>query len=153
MSLEDNTSVNPLFGNFFSADRLFRDLPAEAFSDLMRIKQKKAFPEGFPIYRAGEVPPGIYILLEGDAHFFRRTETGKKNIIRRIEPQEIIGLTETLADFPCKINAETVSPCVFELIESADLLRYLRAEPEVCFRLTQILADSLQKNFQIFSDL
>jgi CRP-like cAMP-binding protein len=152
--LEKNVAeIQTLYGGGLSAERLFRAASPNIVKNLSRIKQEKSFPEKVSICAVGDTPRGIYILLHGKAQYSRDTETGGKNVLRQIEPNEIVGLTETLAEVPCEINAETVTPCVFEFIESGDLLRFLRRQPDVCFRLAQLLADNLQKSYRNLADL
>lgn len=100
----------------------------------------------------GAAPPGIYILVSGEAGFFYADEAGK-NVFRSIEPGAIIGLTETLAESCCKTTVQTISPCDLEFIERKAWFDFLLNEPSVCFRLARTLADDLQKNFQIIAGL
>lgn len=153
MLKENCQKKQPLPSVPLTADRLFSASPAGTLERLSAIKQKKYFPQEAFVYQNGEVPHGVYILLEGEARVVCRTESGEKKIIRPIERNEIIGLTETLADVSCHANIETVTPCVFEYIESKDFLDFLREERDTCFRLVQILADNLQKSFRIFAEL
>lgn len=152
MSEGDGARIENFHGNAFSADCLFSASSPNVVKNLSQIKQEKIFPEKVPVCAAGDVPKGVYILLRGKAQF-SRNESGKKSVVRLLEPNEIIGLTETLAEVPCEINAETVTPCVFEFIEGKDLLKFLREDPEVCFRLARILADNLQKSYRNFAGL
>jgi CRP-like cAMP-binding protein len=93
---------------------------------------------------AGEMSRGIYVLVKGQAQLISNDEG-----VRRLEPNEILGLTETIDHLPFEMSIVTITLCRFEFIEREDFFRFLRDEPEVCFRLAQMLALNLQKSYQL----
>jgi CRP-like cAMP-binding protein len=150
MPLKHNARIERFFGNSFSADHLFCGLSPKTLKTLTRIKQKEHFPKGIFICKTGNMPHGVYILFQGQAQLNISIEPNEKNVIRPVEPNEIIGLTETLANLPFKTNILTITPCIFEFIESDAFLHFLHDESEICFRLVQLLGLNLQKSYQLF---
>jgi CRP-like cAMP-binding protein len=150
MLLERYSRIERFFGNSFSADSLFCALSPKALQTLNRIKQKKHFRKDIFISTTGDMPRGVYVLFQGQAQLNINIESNEKNIIRLAELHEIIGLTETLTSLPSETNVLTITPCIFEFIESDAFFHFLHDEPEVCFRLVQLLGLNLQKSYKLF---
>lgn len=128
----------PLF-----ADSLFCDLTPKSHKSLAGIKHKRRFQKDVIIFAAGDIPCCIYSLLKGKAQILLNADL---HIFRPVEPNEILGLTETIAGLPFKITLKTITSCEFEFIENGDFLRFLHDEPEVCFRLVKLLGINLQES-------
>ena len=144
MAEEINAKPNYVFLLF--ASRLFGDLMRQSRKSLADIKQTKQFPQGARLFTAGDLPCCIYFLIKGKMQIF----TNNNQIVQFIEPDEIFGLTEAISNLPYEINAETLTPCLCECIGRDDFIRFLQTEPEVCFRLAQMLGSNLQKSYQLF---
>lgn len=131
------------------ADDLFRDLSQESLESLNKIKETKQFRKGFSFFSGGEMPRRIYLLREGKAQIFLNDRSKDIQIERLIEPNEIFGLIETIANPPYETNAETITLCTCECFEREDFISFLRNEPEVCFRLVKLLGLNLQKSYKL----
>jgi CRP-like cAMP-binding protein len=136
-----------------SADDLFGDLTPESLESLNKIKQTKRLRKGMCLFSPGDSPGGIYLLREGRAQLLLNVGSSGEHFARLIEPNVLLGLTETFAGQPFETRAETITPCLFEFIERADFVQFLQEEPQVCFRLAQVLALNLQKTYRFFSSI
>lgn len=145
MSLEYRIRFICNCGNSIDADDLFSDLSPDTSRSLENIKQTKRFDKDSALFLIGDVPKGIFVLVEGQAELSVLTEANKKSVIRTVNPQEIIGLTEMLANTNYQINIVTTKPCVFEFIPTEDFLDFLRSNSAICFQLSQLLCVHLQK--------
>lgn len=145
MSLEYRIRFICNCGNSIDADDLFSDLSVETSHSLESIKQTKKFDKNSALCLIGDAPEGIFILVEGQAELSVLTEANKKSVIRTVTPQEIIGLTEMLANANYQININTTKPCTFEFIPTEDFLAFLRSESAICFQLSKLLCVHLQK--------
>jgi CRP-like cAMP-binding protein len=134
----------PLF-----ADKLFCDLSPESLKSLNKIKETKQFRKGFRFFSGEEMPHCIYILREGKVQLLLNDKSKDLQLARLIEPNEIFGLTEIIADLPYEMNAETITLCTCECFEREDFIRFLFSEPEVCFRLVKLLSLNLQKSYEL----
>jgi len=135
------------FGNAFLADDLFCGLASETQNSLLAVKQTKRFAENEMIFASGQMPCCIYFLTTGEAQILCNAV-----FIRSVKKNEILGLPEAIANLPYKISVKTTAPCVFQCIGRDDFIRFLRNEPEVCFRLLQIIGANLQKVYQLFTN-
>lgn len=139
------TETKAAYFSPLSADDLFGDLPPQSAELFNAVKQSRRFRKNAVIYRAGAMPSGFYLLIEGRVRL-RLLFAATRTIIERvIAPNEMCGLTETIAVVPYEATAEALTTCRCDFIGRADLLRFLQAEPETAFRLTRRLAFNLQK--------
>lgn len=151
MLIEHQTISEYFFGNTFFAEDLFRDLSPETQRHLNSIKQTKNFAKNEIVFADEELPSAIYFLIKGKAQISENNRLTEKNLVRSIKSNEILGLTEAITNLSYKTSVKTVSPCHFEYIRCEDLIRFLQNEPEVCFRLLQILGANFQKIYQLFA--
>lgn len=141
---ENNKKEKSIYGHLLSANCLFCDLSSEALESLARIKNMIQFQKDVFIFTRGEIPSCVYILLEGQARML--SEDDKP--LRLVKPDEIMGLTEMIGDLPCQVDVETITPCVCESINEEDFIAFLKDQPEVCFRLAQLLGLNVQKRYK-----
>ena len=132
------------------ADNLFCGLSPKSLAALSRIKQTKLFPKGSYFFSRGDLPCCIYLLREGRAKLFLNNKSKNIHIARTIEPDEIFGLTEAISKLPYETSVGTVTACVCESIDRDNFIRFLQAEPEVCFRLARTLGANLHKSYELF---
>lgn len=137
---------NPLF-----SDELLSVLPLEKIQILKGSSRIVQFKKGENIFTKDEIPQFVYILAHGRAVLGSKSQ--KKKNIRLIEKDEIIGIHESLGNFPIETNIKTLSPCLFYRIDREELIGFLLEEPKICFQLLKIIGENLQKNYQSISDL
>jgi len=137
------------FFPLFAGD-LFCDLTPESLEALAHIKQTKQLQKGVSFFAAGDTPRYIYLLVKGEAQLFFNDNLKGIDIARLIKPNEIVGLIEMILNLPYETDARTITSCICENIGREDLIRFLHEEPEVCFRLVQLLSLNLQKSYQPF---
>jgi CRP-like cAMP-binding protein len=123
---------------------VFGGLPQKVTRALPAITSRKAYRGGETIFEEGEMPPGILKMEMGTA-LLSYTPPGKKaRQTRRLEPDEIWGLTEVLADAPMEVSLLSDEPTIFELIPADEFIRLVRKENSLCFRLLQLLSSRYQ---------
>jgi len=151
MLIEEQTISEYFFGNAFSADLLFCDLSPRTGQFLTAIKQKKLFKKDEIVFANRQMPCCVYFLREGKAELSTNLTPPENNLVRAVEPNEILGLTEAIGGLPYETSVKTLTPCLFECIERADFIGFLQTEPEVCFRLLHLLGTNLQKFYQFLA--
>lgn len=143
MSLEYDVKSEYFFPLF--ADKLFGGLTPKSRKSLDKIKQTRQFQKGAHLFAAGDMPCRVYILQKGRARLLFNDELKDIHIAHPIVPNEIFGLTEMIVNLPYETDAETITVCTCECIESEDFIRFLHNDPQVCFRLLQLLAANIKK--------
>jgi CRP/FNR family transcriptional regulator, cyclic AMP receptor protein len=127
----------------FCAERLFHELPPAVLQAFETIKSTTLYPKGALLFVEGQVPRGIYVLCAGRAKLTASSSSGKTLIVRVAEPGEVLGLSASISGEPYHLSAETVEPCQADFVRQDDFLAFLRAYPEVCFRVVEMLSRSL----------
>lgn len=131
------------------ADNLFSALMHESIESFDKIKKIKRFAKGDCFFSRGDAPCSIYVLRAGRAQMLLNYKLKNIQIARLIEPNEIFGLTEMIANLPHETDARTITACTCECIGREDFIRFLHDEPEVSFRLLQLLGLNLQKSYKL----
>lgn len=137
---------NPLF-----SDELLSVLSFEKIQSLKGGSRIVQFEKGENIFAKNEIPQFVYILAHGRAVL--GSNSRKKQNIRLIEKEEIIGFYESLGNFPLETNVKTLSPCLFYRIDREEIINFLLEEPKICFHLLKIIGENLQKNYEFISNL
>ena len=126
------------------SEDVFGGLPQKVSRALPGITKRKAYRGGETVFEEGEIPPGILKIEKGTALLSYLPLGRKTRQTRRLEPDEIWGLTEVLADAPMEVSLLSDEPTVFELIPADDFIRLVRKENSLCFRLLQVLSTRYQ---------
>ncbi|MCD9184915.1 MAG: cyclic nucleotide-binding domain-containing protein [Pyrinomonadaceae bacterium] len=152
MNTDYQVNSGCFLGQPFSSDQLFSELSAEKFRTLTERSRKIRFKKGNNILSNGKLPECVYILSRGKAEISTNFNEKKQNI-RLIMEDEIIGLPEILGNFPTETNVETLTDCECECIPRELFIDLLLEEPKVCLRLLKIFSENLQKSYKLFSSL
>lgn len=133
-----------------SADRLFCDLTAKSRLSLNRIQSARFFRKSECLFSAGEAPRRVYFMRRGAALVRLTDQRTEMTLVRLTKPDEILGLTETIANASYRTSAESFASCLCECVRREDFIRFLREEPEICFRLAAMLGSRFQKSCELF---
>ena len=144
MLIEQRQISEQFFSSAFLADDLFSGLSTESQNSLLAVKTRQQFAENETIFAGGETPRGIFVLAAGEAEIFYH---GSRTV-HPVRQNEILGLTEAVANLPYEISVRTTAPCRFEYIRREDFIAFLQAEPATCFRLLQMVGTNLHKLYQ-----
>ncbi len=147
----DSGSVEYFFNSqSLREDQLFQDMLPEAVKAFEAMKQIVLYPEGSMIFAEGQRPRGVYLLSQGRANLVMRPKGKRARIIRIAEQGEMLGLSATISGEPYEVTAETLTPCQVGFIKRDDFLSLLREQPETCFRVAQLLGQSIHESYERF---
>lgn len=151
--MRPNVNVKPINDNQDfkpRANHLLEGLSQEAARAFEEIKQSNIYPSGVTLFYEGSAPQGIYILSDGRAKLVLNPDKNRAQIIRISEPGEVLGLSAAIAGEPYEMTAETLAPCRIDFVSRKELLRFLHEKPEVCFRVVQLLGQTLHESYEQF---
>jgi CRP-like cAMP-binding protein len=146
MNLQRVKNYASFFGRPFDAENLFGDLSPQASESFNHIRQTKEVAPGEKLCAEGATPCCVYILRRGEAQWLVKDETGRPQSLRPVEPNEIIGLTETIGDLPFAGEVEAVTACQVDCIRQADFLALLASDPRLCFQIVRMLGSNLHRS-------
>jgi len=142
MQSEQSKIREHFFSNAFSADDLFDGLRTETRGAMFDIIRHKKLSANETICAPGQIPCCLYILREGTAQILHQSG------VYEVEKNEILGLTEAVTGQPYAFGVRTSAACRIECISRDDFLAFLLREPDICFRLAQMLGANLQRIYR-----
>ena len=121
--------------------RIFCDLPTSALQAFENIKYATAYPKGAVLFVEGQAPRGIFVLCKGRVKVSISATDGKTLILKIAEPGEVLGFSATVSGKPYELTAETMDPCQVNFVKREDFLRFLKNQPDACFKVAEQLSD------------
>lgn len=96
------------------------------------------------LYFEGDIPKGIYLVVEGVLKSTKLAEDGRQFTTSLHHPDEFIGLDSIFIDEPLKETAEAVEDSVVHLLPKAAILVLLDKYPEIGIQFIKILSDNIR---------
>ncbi len=113
----------------------FRHLDERELEGLARTGRRRACGAGETIFREGDEPDGMYVVLAGAVKLIRRDAEDGQVQVARFEAGGYFGEPALLEGRARAATAVAVAPCELVVIERAEFLARLQnAEPEVLVR-------------------
>lgn len=94
-------------------NRRYQMFPILAEADIERMRrfgQAKAYAAGEPIVTAGEVAPGLIVILSGKADITQGSAFGRRETIVTHGPGNFLGELAQLSNRPSLVDAEAIEP-------------------------------------------
>jgi thioredoxin reductase (NADPH) len=112
--------------------------PAE-IDRLHRFGETKSYATGAHVVKAGEVAPGLIVILSGKAEVTQGDGFGRREIIVTHGPGSFLGELAQLSARPSLVNAEAVAPTEVLVIGSARLRDLMVQEAQLGERIMRAL--------------
>jgi len=129
-------------------DTSFCRLPNSELQLFEQIKISKSYPKGAKLFVEGQPTLGVFVLCKGRVKLSTCSQTGRVMILRIAEAGDILGLSSALNGIEHETTAEVLEQCHVNYITTADLLRFLKTNPEACLNA----AKQLGRNYQTAYD-
>lgn len=107
---------------------------------------EQSYEKNQTVFRRGEVPDAVGILLYGRIHIESTDFTGNKNILSHVEPGEIFAEAYALAASPMMVDAVTAEPSRILFVKIRALSREAASFPDFFSKLLHLCA---QKNLHL----
>jgi CRP-like cAMP-binding protein len=91
------------------------------------------------LFRQGDAPIGVFILTKGTAKLTRRSE-GEEVLTARVGPGSLLGVPAVIGAKPYSLTAEAMKGAEMSLLTAEYFVHLMHTEPELSFRLLQVLA-------------
>lgn len=115
-------------------------LGAQALSDFASIEERRSVPGGADLFRQGDPPSKLYVLLEGNVRVSVQSNSGRTFALRIARPGEVLGLTSVVSGQTHATTAKSVSSAEVSSIPRSDFLAFLKRRPEASIAAMRELA-------------
>jgi CRP/FNR family transcriptional regulator len=124
----------PAHVQFFAPERLpgefLSSLGVQAMSDFFSIEMRMTLPAGANLYREGDAPSEVYVLLDGNVRISFDSNSGRRFIFKTAKPGGVLGLASVVTGRPHATTAEVIFPARVSTIRRRDFLAFLQRRPE-----------------------
>ena len=133
------------FSDLISVDELLSRIDPRHRVALTQIERHFHLTPDTLVFAALDSPDQIYIHPCGHVAIFRKGHIEELMSSCPIGSASIFGLIEALSGKPFAMTMKTRTDAEFDVINRDDLLEYLRDQPELCFRLAELLSRLYQQ--------
>ena len=130
----------------------FCALSSELLNSLSALSHLTTYTGGEILFRAGDMPSAGLILCSGKVKLSTMSKEGKVLLLKVAIPGEVIGLSAVLSGEPYEITAETVGPCVINVVEKDGLLRLMERSGELGLRSALAVSREFQRTYRDIHD-
>jgi thioredoxin reductase (NADPH) len=120
-------------------DQMFPNLTQADIARLRRFAEARSFPRGERIVKAGDVAPGVVVILSGKVEVTQNSGLGRRETIVTYEPGQFLGELAQLSARPALVDAEALEPVEALVIRSDRLRDLIVQEAELGERLMRAL--------------
>jgi CRP/FNR family transcriptional regulator len=112
---------------------------------LAPFESVQSWQQGKVLFRDGQSPEGVFVLLAGEVDLVFASRAGKEKTLRIAVPGQILGLSSLVSGRPHEYTATIQShSTVTGYVEKDKLLAVLNQDPRLWFSVLQILSGDIQ---------
>ncbi len=132
---------------------LFGGLDSADLEKIAAITISESYEPGNIVFLAGEEVDGFYVVAEGRAKGYRTSPAGKQQIIRLLEPGDVIAEAAIFAgkDYPVSLEITETARMLF--IPRDEFIELLRDEPDFSLQMLAELTHRLRFLVGLVEDL
>ncbi len=132
---------------------LFGELDSEYLEKIAAITISESYEPGNIVFLAGEQVDGFYVVAEGRAKGYRTSPAGKQQIIRLLEPGDVIAEAAIFAGKGYPVSLEITEPARLLFIPQDKFIELLREDPDFSLQMLAELTHRLRFLVGLVEDL
>src|SRR5215469_14416852 len=132
---------------------LFRPLDERARQELVARAHRRSFSQGERIFDAGSPGQSMMAVLSGTVRISILTAKGKEIVLADLSAGELFGEMALLDGKERSADATALSKCELLILERRDVLPFLRAHPDICLTLLELLSLRLRRLDERMADI
>ena len=125
-----------------------------AHPELIEVLERRASPlvlsSNRIIFRQGDASIGVFILTKRTARLTRRSK-GEELLTVRVGSRSLLGLPAAIGAKSYSLTAEAVKGAQLSLLTTEHFLHLMHTEPDLSFRLLQVLAAEVRFAREVYS--
>jgi CRP-like cAMP-binding protein len=107
---------------------------------------------GNVLFREGDVPDALYIVLRGRIAVVNRSTDGRESVLALMEPGDLFGEMGMLDDLPRSAGARALESSSVLRVPYAPVVDLLRADPTLLWGVVRLLAGRLRNMDEALAD-
>ena len=123
---------------------LFRDLGPDALSAISAAATLIDYERGDAVFSLDDEPEQLYVVSSGRVAIANKSEDGRESLIALMEPGDLFGEMAMLDDGPRSAMARALEPSGVVSIPYRAVLDIFRAQPQLLWGVTRLLAKRLR---------
>jgi HEAT repeat protein len=123
---------------------LFAHLPLEQLEAINQVLEEETYLAGEEICREGDLGTDLYVLVEGEAQFFKNRGTPHERLLRTQGPVNYFGEMAILDDAPRSATIVAATDARLLKLNGERLHELLLQAPEISFELFRVLTQRLR---------
>lgn len=127
-------------------ESIFNVLKADEIESLQNVKNHLQFNYGELIFKEGQFPSGIYIILSGKVKISKSGFEGREYIGRFAKEGDILGYRALISDEQYSCSASAIAATHLCYIPKDYLLQQIRNSPELAIQFMKLLANDLRQS-------
>jgi CRP-like cAMP-binding protein len=131
---------------------LFKKLGGEAITRLARGAVELRLPAGSAVFRQGDAPAAVYIIVDGQVKLSLQTARGDEKVIELIGRGENFGAAPMLLGERHALGAETIADSVLLPLGRNAVLEELERNPDFSCRMLREVCRCLQQRTRDFEN-
>jgi thioredoxin reductase (NADPH) len=120
-------------------EQMFPKLTPQEIDRLRRFGEVRRYAPGEALFVAGDVAPGMYVLIKGSVRVTRRDPLGHSAPIVEMGPGEFVAEVGQLSGQPAFVDVHAIDAVEALLVPPENLRALMIAEPELGERIMQAL--------------
>ena len=129
---------------FVRSDSVFTVLTQEEIEELDAVKSFVIFEDGELIFKEGQRPFGIYIVLEGQVKISKYGFEGREYIVRFAKRGNIVGYRSFLGEECYSCSATAISETKLCFLPGDEILKLIKTNTKLGLQFMRLLANDLK---------
>ena len=134
-------------------DGWYCSLPEELMKAFSGHSHLTTYPGGAVLFVAGQLPRGAFVVCSGKVKLSTTSKEGKVLVMKIAEDGDVIGLSAMISGEAYEVTAETLTPCLINLVEREGLLRLMERSGELGLRSALAVSREFQAAYRDINDL
>jgi CRP/FNR family transcriptional regulator, cyclic AMP receptor protein len=128
-------------------------LPEDLLKSFSGHSHLTTYPGGAVLFVAGQLPRGAFVVCSGKVKLSTTSKEGKVLVMKIATDGDVIGLSAVISGEAYEVTAETLTPCLINLVEREGLLRLMERSGELGLRSALAVSREFQAAYRDINDL
>ncbi len=132
---------------------LFSDLSADTLRELTNGAFLQRFPSQIVLFRQGDVPDFLHVLLEGSIQLTASSLDGRETVVEILKPVDAFMLATAMTNQPYLVSAKVVDPARIAMLPAPALRDQITRDPQLSLAIIASLSQKYRSLLRQVKDL